>query len=821
MGRKTDRRRSRAQSPAAKPQKRIATPYLSRFDGLLEQHALAVFFVVVVAAKLVVFRQYMLLKNVFLFKDIGSDSINSTYPTLYHVIEYLKTDGLPRWTFYQGMGQNLLGPLVFDPFLAVFYLVGPDHLAYAIGYVELIKEILGGLFFFLFLRQRQSGGFASIVGGLLYAFTGYVVLGGGWYIFSYDALCIALLLYAYEKFHTEQVWYLLPVPLALMAAYQPFFLYIYALLLLVYAAVRRFDERQWSSRWAITSLATLGASGLLALALTAVFFLGNVSQILASPRVGGQASLFHLLLSQRLFAFATPVLSVTEVLRLFSSDLMGTGNAYRGWGNYLEAPLLYAGLVTLLLVPQAIVLADRRRKIVYLALLASCAVPFVFPYFRYAFWLFAGDYFRTLSFLVAVLLVYLSVRALGFQSTDRRISIPTLAFSLLGALLVLYFPSPLYDRYTAVDEGIRTTATAFLLLDAVLILALRAPRFVVIARFSILASVAIEGVYLANITVNKRDVLSTAELSQRTGYNDYTRDAIRHLDSLDASFYRVSKDYASGPAMHASLNDGMVQHYRGTTSYHPFNEKGYIDFLQAFDVIHPGNELETRWAPGTANRIALEAITSVKYALTKRPGPDAFGVTYEHLADFQDVHLYRNRYSLPFGFCYGTYIPASIAAPQPPDVKDQIVVKAAVVDEDVAKQLVGLQTLQLSALAHPYTVGGYDADIRARRSDTLTVTEHAQNRIRGTIRLAHRRLMFLSIPYDRGWKALVDGKEAPLLKVNAGFMGLVLEPGEHTILLEFKPPYLVAGTGVSLFSVLAYAVLLIRPRIRRGAKEQA
>jgi len=701
----------------------------------------------------------------------------------------------------------------------VFYLVGPERVPYAIAFVELAKEILGGLFFFLYLRQIRVTAYAAIVGGLLFAFSGYVILGGGWYIFSYDALCIALLLFAYEKLRTDNTWYLLPIPFALIAAYQPFELYLYALLLIVYSLVRSLETTPWQWRQAVQSVLKAGVLGFVGILLIAPFFLSNVVQILNSPRVGGKESFFSILSSQPAFKLAPPAQYVSEILRLFSNDIQGTGNAFRGWQNYLEAPLLYAGLVTLLLVPQCIALVDRRRKVVYIALLALCAVPLTFPYFRYAFWLFAGDYFRTFTFFVDLALIYLAIQGLRVVTSERRISVLTVVFSVVVLLLVLYVPAPIYSRVTVIDDGLRTIVAVLLVIHGALLVALRAPRLVVLAKVGILVAVAIEAGYFANITVNKRSLLSTAELAERTGFNDYTHEAIGYVDSLDTGFYRVAKDYASGPAIHASLNDGMIQRYQGTTAYHPFNQRGYIDFLQTLDVIHAGNETETRWAIGPANRLVLQTITSVKYYLTKRPDPNAFGPTYEHVADFRDVHLFRNRYALPLGFCYDTYIPTSAFARLAPGLKDQAILKAVVVDDKDVEHLTTLQSLQPNSLIESYGIEQYDADTRARRQDTLSTRAHSQNRISGTITLTQKKLMFLSIPFDRGWSARVDGKKAELLRLNVGFMGLLLEPGNHTIDLEFDPPYLAAGAGISLVSLLTFAGLIFRARRSKVAEQ--
>ena len=75
--------------------------------------------------------------------------------------------------------------------------------------------------------------------------------------------------------------------------------------------------------------------------------------------------------------------------------MLGTGDDFRGWQNYLEAPLTYCGLLCLLILPQVFVSGHGSPD--YLRLfLAGMLIPTVFPWFRYLFWLFQGDYYRTL-----------------------------------------------------------------------------------------------------------------------------------------------------------------------------------------------------------------------------------------------------------------------------------------------------------------------------------------------------------------------------------------------------------------------------------------
>jgi len=783
-------------------------------DRLFNKKSGLILLITLLCIVVVVFRHFLFLEKVYLYKDIASDSINDTYPTLFHIVDYLRTTGIPKWSFNQGLGQSLFTVGTFDPFLLLFYALGSSRIAPALAFVEILKIVLGGVFFFLYLKQLPVSNYSALIGGVLYSFTGYMIVGSAWYWFSYDALCIALLLYAVEKLFQQNVWYLLPIPIALTAAYQPFQLLHYGLLLFVYAHIRCPRGRDWEVKYLAAYLFRLIPPCLLGLGLSSVFLFSNISQILQSPRVGGDASYVTSLSSQPLFGLTTPDHYVSEILRLFSSDLMGTGNHFKGWGNYLEAPLLYTGLVTLLLAPQFFSFLDRKRKAAYALLVGSCFIPLIFPVFRYAFWFFAGDYFRVFSFFISLVLLYLAIRGLSFIDQHRRVSLPTLFLSLAGALAVLYVPSSLYERYTEVQSGLRAVITVFLFLYTFLIMSMRSERYFQIARVGILLTVTVEAAYLSNIAINQRDVLSASELEQRTGYNDYTVDALALINSRDKEFFRIHKDYSSGPSMSPSLNDGKVQGYRGISSYHSFNQNSYIRFLQALDTIPPGDERRTRWAEGLAHRPILQTLVSVKYALTKKPEPNAFGPSYERLADFNDVHAYKNRDFLPLGFCYDTYMPASRFAKLAPEQKDRALLETVVIEDIDRERLPDFTEFEVNGESD-YSAQDYENDIRSRRRDTLTIQTQEQNHIRGTVSLVEKKVMFFSVPFDEGWSVRIDGKQAKLLLVDKGFLGLILERGTHTVELDFEPPYLISGAGASLLSLFLYGFVLFRSR-RRG-----
>jgi hypothetical protein len=68
--------------------------------------------------------------------------------------------------------------------------------------------------------------------------------------------------------------------------------------------------------------------------------------------------------------------------------------------------------------------------------------------------------------------------------------------------------------------------------------------------------------------------------------------------------------------------------------------------------------------------------------------------------------------------------------------------------------------------------------------------------------------VFSEVYYASGWKAYVDGKETPVVKVNYTLRGLALPAGKHEIKFEFKPQGYYKGRKLtSIFSIVLLALL--------------
>ena len=109
--------------------------------------------------------------------------------------------------------------------------------------------------------------------------------------------------------------------------------------------------------------------------------------------------------------------------------------------------------------------------------------------------------------------------------------------------------------------------------------------------------------------------------------------------------------------------------------------------------------------------------------------------------------------------------------------------------------------------------------------ERMAETEDAElslgrDEITAKISLEKEKLLCFAFPYSEGWKALVDGKEATLYRVNLKNMGVMLPVGEHEVRLVYHTPFSAAGAILSLLGWLVFAgMLLTKIRIFRKIKK--
>lgn len=741
--------------------------------------------------------RFLVGSKLLLFLDLGSDTYLSYYPFYYLLVDHVSQLRLPMWSFQLGMGTSIvtLYQFLYDPFSLLYYLIGTERLAEALVWVYLLKILCCAWFTYLYARYLDLEPQVRVIASVLYAFNGFLMVWGQHFFFASWTIFLPLLLLAIERFFREGRWGLLCLVCGGLATsiaifYQVvIFCAFYVLFRCLWDASLHQRDARFGKLPALAGVVALGV------ALTALLWLPQYHLLSTSPRIS--ASFFARLQEwgARAFEQGPPAYYISALNRLFSNNLEGVGSVFKGFFNYYEAIALYGGLLPLLVLPQAFVVLPRRAWWVLALGMLCVAAAVAFP--------MTGMLMNGLQFgswrwgygliLFMVLLAALTLHAMAVQ---RRVHVPLLVLTTLVLIATLV----LLCRTGKTSFGAYARVMLLLaVLGAVLVWWVRAERR---ARpFAVLLLCLCVVQFLEHDPSFRKRALVPKQLERSASYFDGAFKAAQALRHQDTSFYRTDKNpWAVGP------NASAIQGYRGLDAYNSLNTPAYFELVRHFELAQI--PLLIQWH--SLQRPHLADIASVKYHLTKDPTRLPIGAKW--LARYDDVDVYERTSALPFGFVYDTYLPQALLAQLPLADQERAMLHAAIVEPDAQGQLQALDAL-------PPT--GADASARqARRAQTVQWTLLQDDHLAGRIALERGGLLFLSIPFERGWSATVDGRAWPLVRTNIGFSGLHLPAGAHALELSYAPPYWRAGLLISLLSLSTMGVLAVYQRRRNIRVEE-
>jgi uncharacterized membrane protein YfhO len=205
----------------------------------------------------------------------------------------------------------------------------------------------------------------------------------------------------------------------------------------------------------------------------------------------------------------------------------------------------------------------------------------------------------------------------------------------------------------------------------------------------------------------------------------------------------------------------------------------------------------------------LHSFGSVKYALVKKHNSFLLGYNYDSLTAVGDVEILRNKYALPLGFTYDRFITRKDFRNLSANQKTLTLYKAFVLDDSVYGSIGGFSKFQIADTSKNYNWDEFAADIVALKQDTLQIAEFGQNYLRGRLKLDKQKLLFFSIPFDKGWTARIDNKQFSPMMTNIGFIGVMVGPGDHQIELLFTPRFFRLGIIISVVAVIFFVLLMV------------
>jgi len=796
-----------------------ATKNLPKIDFILQKYGLLIFICLSLITSFLIFKDFFTGYFLYYFKDIGSDTINITFPNYLQYNYLSETEGyFKTWTFYTGMGQRIPNPVTLNPYTHIIPLLnsifGLNLWFYRIYFLYFLYFLPAGIITYYYFKTLNYSNFISIIGGLLLQFSGYMIVGSQWG-HAFRVLYSVFLFFSFEQLLVKKRWWYFPIAIYLLSD-NFFSLAVNSVFLFFYSIARYFvhDEKATFKGYIMLVLKMIGLA-ILAVMLNAPRAIPNFLTMYDSPRVSGNVSLSKNLITDPEFINLSSLevskylRNITTLIRFFGNDLLGSGSDYVGWNNYLEGALFYIGLISLLLMFLSFFYFSNKQKILYgFLLLFWLCVAFI-PILRHAVNFFMGNYFKnSIDIFVPFIVLFFAMFSLENIFKEKKVP-PILIVVISGILLVLLHFPYFINTNEIINPTIKIITSIFLLAYTFVFLFVEKLKNIRIAKVIILIFVIFELVYISRISVYNREVYLANELkSDFAGYNDGTMEILDSIKQININtFYRIEKDYTSGKTEHSSLNDAKAQGFFSTPSYGSFNQSYYIKFLEETNVIIKGKEGETRWAKGVRGIPLLMAFANVKYYFTKMENNILLQSGYDSVFHKNGITVLENQYFLPFGNTYSNYLPFNDFKKLNAFKKQQALLRAVIVEKDNFYDLKLLDT-NLLVENSKFNFDIYSEMIDSLKKDVFTISKFRHRVIEGNIKVSDNKFLFFTIPYDKGWRIYINGKEHKPELTNIGFIGIYLKKGEYNIILKHFPPYFKYTVPTAIFGMLILMILI-------------
>ncbi|TMV50791.1 YfhO family protein [Paenibacillus mesophilus] len=714
----------------------------------------------------------------FVYKGLGVDSLWEFWPLKDISLEWLRSYDKGGWIWELGLGTNIFSiqPHLFDPFNLILLLFSSENIPVGFLIVAIIKLCLSGiLFYFCILGRGYSNKVAALI-ALIFTFNGYAIL---WSCLDVQLTVFLLttgIIYGYERYRRIKKPSVLVFFTALLAAISAYYTWMTAIFMIIYVCLDALTSKTFVI--AIRHIMITAAWGFCGVCLAAVSFIPSVLVLLDNPRVSG--SILPSLKLATVYEYAAMLLRGMNTW-ILDPKLIPV--------SPFSGPLWTSSLLALICLPHLLI--KSLRNSVTIASFIVCFFGIIFLNFTIPIFngFSQGTYRWSWYLIIPILMGTAKVWSHWYleNQLSRKVSLAS-----LGTVIILWFLSLTYivtekkfNLFTSENSQMiySNILVLFILIGIALLIVLqnrlKKNIFVTLVTVIVIWEVGVT----STLTLQSRAPLSSDELSST--YFDGTPEAIKAISDIDNDFYRVDKNYQS-----VFLDDALIQGYKGVKTYLSSNNPNYFSFSQIM-----GAKPNYNFIYGFNGRERALTFLGVRYLLSREnteiPG-------FQMIKKENDIYIFKNLNPLPLGFIYNKRIIDSEFTKVSTEKKETILLNAAVVQSGLAEQVPIINT-------------ELDTDIKTSvdnlKSTSFTLSYIDRNDVYGEVDMDKYGMLFLSIPFDRGWKAWIDNHPADVQNINLGFSGLLLSPGNHKIKLHYTPPGLFAGMVVSILCAL---ILFVR-----------
>ena len=655
---------------------------------------------------------------------------------------------------------------------------------YLVGPLLILKYVVASVSAFAFIKRFIKNEKYAIVGGILYAFSGFQIANMIFHFHDIVAL-FPLLLISLEElvFNNRRGFFAIMVAVSLLTNYVFFvgefiFLAIYAL--------SRLCDKKFRDKVTIRKVIEVFFEGTLGVGVSCILLLPSVLFTMDNPRLGSSLTLKN--------AFIYEKKDFLDIVRAF---LMPAEIPHsRG----MIFPLRFTSTELFLPIFGSVLLfvfmTNKQTKWIKIALIVSGIFMFV-PILNSSFSAFNAGYYSRWFYMPLLLISLATVKVLDDEDTKyfRGIILTGgvwIAFIIMLFLLKRSGEQVIFDRETFKFN-------------------------LMISIVSMIATIGIIKIRNKKMFFNTIIILLII-LSSVMGQFYLYKSQKAYPDSEEFNkLYTTSYDYVEFPYGDDYRIDNLACYRNSSVLWNKPSIQSFITTVNG-SVFELYSSLGWYRASETLynyEEYALRPFFSVKYVVKLKEYPnmpkllDYGEITLPNLKKVDEqgqYEIYESEDYIPIGFTYDAYTTNDEFNKIDRTNKHLALLKAIILDDNQIKKYKDcINEISFSELSDT-TMDNYNADIKNRKEEASYQFTRDNRGFTSKIKLKKENLVFFSVPYDKGWTATVNGKKVDVEKVNNGLMAVKAEAGDNEIRFNYMPQGFKLGIVISSLSLITLVI---------------
>lgn len=743
-------------------------------------------------------------KGIFLYYG----DFNSQQMMFYKHAQEMVKDGNLGWDWGTDLGSSFMTSYSFyllgSPFFWLTTLFPKGVAVYLIPWLLALKTSVAAMSAYAYIRYFVESKWACFMGGLLYAFSGFQTYNVFFNHFHDATAVFPLLLLSLELLVNKNKKGPFALAVALCATISYFFFISDCVFLVIYFFIRCTDK---NFKITFKKFGLIILEGVIGVMISCFIFLPSCLQVLGNYRV--KEKLYGL--DMVVYGENTRIPRIIQAFFMLSDmpariNLFGQADKAR-WASL-------AGYLPMFSMAGVIAFIRTRKKQWETKAIAVFGIMACVPILNSAFVLFNASYYARWYYSPILIMCLMTAKVLDKDYDDLKkgfipVTVIGLGFLAVGMLPTLDNEKPVYGKMAKYPElyYIQFFVT-------IIMITMLAVLIYVIANKKINYKKTAAGMTAVACVICMASSVYYG-VAQGQDNSDYIKRAINGSDNINMekleksssnynssnSFYRIdTSPDVDNWCMFWNLSSMRCFHSVVSTSIMDF----YTEIGQTRDV---ASRIDTRLYP-------LRSLFSVKYYFNendnagKIPTQTISGLEGFNYVDTQNgFDIYENENYIPMGFAYDNYISDEDMKKLTETEKTQALLKALVLTSDQAMKYKDYVSYgDFSSLDYDET--SYKLDCQSRKSESCDSFSYNSYGFDATINLSSPKLVFFSVPYDKGWSAQVNGKDVSVEKVDYGFMAVPCQQGKNTIHFTYRTYGLTAGQILTVVGIGSFAAYL-------------